>query len=326
MICYSLPPDGPRAEALDRRMRATLADSLAYISGEIAGLVPFDAAALTTLIQGLRDGRRYPPSTFALYADLVPTLESGDLQEAETLLAALAVESPMSTLEVYALDDPALAARAARYCRYMDSDPTASFSMLAPDPAVAAAFRERFKRSYQLLNQAAPELAGEFDALVSQVIMVAADTSADYQFDGGSSYMLWGALFLNAESHDNDIAMVEVLAHESAHMLLFGYACDEALVNNDDETLYESPLRVDARPMDGIYHATYVSARMHWAMARLLASGLLDEQGRAIAEQALVADRENFEAGYGVVAAHGDLTATGRAVMAAARAYMDSLN
>ena len=32
---------------------------------------------------------------------------------------------------------------------------------------------------------------------------------------------------------------------------------------------------------------------------------------------------KNFEAGYSVVERHGDLTATGAAVMAAARDYMD---
>src|SRR5690606_11375550 len=121
---------------------------------------------------------------------------------------------------------------------------------------------DRFASSHRLLSVAIPELAAEFDALVSQVIMVEGNPVAKYQFDGGSSYMLWGGLFLNATSHQNDVALIEVMAHESAHILLFGYASDEALVNNDDDTLYHSPLRVDPRPMDGIFHATYVSARM----------------------------------------------------------------
>ena len=41
------------------------------------------------------------------------------------------------------------------------------------------------------------------------------------------------------------------------------------------------------------------------------------------AEQARAADMKNFEAGYSGVERHGDLTATGAAVMAAARDYMD---
>jgi HEXXH motif-containing protein len=117
----------------------------------------------------------------------------------------------------------------------------------------------------------------------------------------------------------------EVLAHESAHSLLFGFTVDEALQDNPDEELYASPLRVDPRPMDGIYHATFVSARMHWAMTRLAESGLLTEEQREKAYAAAASDLTNFDAGYGVVAAHGVLTDTGAALMRGAHDYMQSV-
>ena len=324
MIDFSLPPNGARAAVIDHRMRANLADSLAYIGDEIRGLIDHDAAALGQLVAALRRGDRYPPSTFVLYTELVLSLDRGGNDEAAELLALLARERPQAEpWRLHALDDEAIAATAPRYLRLMDSDPDNRFAMLPPPPASAEAFAARFRRAHRLLGIAIPELAAEFDALVSQVILVTGDPHATYQFDGGSSYMLWGGLFLNAESHETDVALIEVMAHESAHILLFGYACDEALVNNDDDALYASPLRVDRRPMDGIYHATYVSARMHWAMSRLIASGVLDDDARHHAEQARAADMKNFEAGYSVVERHGDLTATGAAVMAAARDYMD---
>lgn len=320
-------PDGARARRIDLRMRCSLADSLDYISNEIRGLIPFDPPALAHLTSSLRQGIRYPPSTFGLYAELVPALEGGDIAGAEQLLAELLAERPLPPgWQLLSLDDPAIVAQAPRYQRLMDSDPDTRFALLPPPPAVATAFRQRLHRAHGLLYAAAPELAAEFDALVSQVIMVTGDPAAEYQFDGGSSYMLWGGLFLNARSRHDDVALVEVMAHESAHLLLFGHACDEALVNNDDTTLYESPLRDDPRPMDGIYHATYVSARMHWAMSRLLDSSLLDESARRRAEAARQADLESFIAGYGIVERHADLTATGRAVMAAAKSYIDSVN
>ena len=308
-------------------MRCSLADSLDYISSEIDGLVTFDSAALAQLIGALRQGARHPPSTFGLYAELVPALGSGDTTSAEQLLAELLAEHPLPPAwQLLSLDDPLIAPQAPRYLRLMDADPDTRFSMMPPPPAVAAAFGQRFRRAYKLLRDTIPELAAEFDALVSQVIMVAGDQNAEYRFDGGSCYMLWGGLFLNAESHPCDVALIEVMAHESAHLLLFGHACDEALVNDDGTTFHTSPLRDDPRPMDGIYHATYVSARMHWAMSRLLDSGVLDEPSRHFAEAARQSDLENFLAGYEIVERHGDLTATGRAVMAAAACYMDSVD
>ena len=71
------------------------------------------------------------------------------------------------------------------------------------------------------------------------------------------------------------LSLLETLAHEAAHSLLFGIQISGPLVLNPDDARFASPLRVDLRPMDGVYHATFVSARMHFAMQELLASGLL---------------------------------------------------
>ena len=142
------------------------------------------------------------------------------------------------------------------------------------------------------------------------------------QIDGGSHYQLWGALFLNAGFHSTDEAMAEVIAHESAHSLLFGLCTHETLVLNDDDEGYPSPLREDLRPMDGIYHATFVSARMHWAMNRLLEAGLVQPQRRDEIVKARDADRINFESGLSVVRKSGQLTPLGREVMAGAQRYM----
>jgi HEXXH motif-containing protein len=326
MIDFKFPSCGIRAKAIDRRMRCSLAESLDYIATQINGQIDFDTKAMTQLITGLNQGDKFPPSTFAIYTELVLALDSDNIDSATQLLKELVQERPQDkNWQLLALDDAKLTAHVARYINLMDADPLARFEIFSPTPKTASCFRERLERSYRLLSAAIPELAAEFDALVSQIIMVEGDSTAEYQFDGGSSYMLWGGLFLNASSHENEVALIEVMAHESAHILLFGFASDEALVNNDDDTLYQSPLRVDSRPMDGIYHATYVSARMHWAMSKLLASGVLNDSDHLYAESAMLRDQKNFEAGYSVVKQYGDLTPTGLSVMKSAREYMDSI-
>ncbi|MBI1181869.1 MAG: HEXXH motif domain-containing protein [Alphaproteobacteria bacterium] len=325
MTGFSFLPSAAQARAIDARMRGSLAASLEHIRDQACGLVAFDAAALDRLIARMKAGGRYPASTFALYAEIVLALCEGENHLAESLFSALVAERPLADRwRLLALDDPRLAAHVERLKGFMEGDVTAPFEMRPPPPDVASSFDRRFHASYRLMATAIPDLAAEFDALVSDVVMVVGDPAAKYQFDGGSCYMLWGGLFLNATSHERDIALVEVMAHESAHMFLYGCACEEALVENDDSALYRSPLRVDLRPMDGIYHATFVSARMHWAMSRLMESGLLDSDGVAFADAARAADRENFWAGHGVVVADGQLTRTGATVMQAAADYMAS--
>jgi HEXXH motif-containing protein len=206
----------------------------------------------------------------------------------------------------------------------LDSDPATRLELSAPTPGVSAEFEARFWGAMDVLERAVPELAGEIRAIVSELVMVVGGEESSHEFDGGSSYMLWGALFLNAGLPRSEIEMIEVLAHESAHSLLFGMCTEEALVKNSDDELYSSPLREDPRPLDGIFHATFVSARMDWVLTSLLELELLEEEPAAAALRARDRDRNNFEDGYRIVAQHGELTETGRAVMAGARHYIDS--
>lgn len=304
-------------------MRLSLADSLEHICEQASPHLSFDAPAVAAMIAKMRAAARYPPSTFALYAELVLALAGEQHVEAQRLFAELVREVPASQpWRVLALDDAAHHAHAERYRAFLDTDPNTRFRIDAPPPDLATTFIARLRDGFRLMSTAVPELAAEFNVLVSDVVVVVGDPEAEYQFDGGSSYMLWGGLFLNAASHENEVAMVEVMAHESAHILLYGCAAEEVLVENDDDELYSSPLRLDPRPMDGIFHATFVSARMHWAMSKLAQSGRLGAQDLARATSALESDRDNFWAGYDVVARHARMTATGAQVMGSAKAYM----
>jgi len=325
-ISLSFEPDADRAKLLDRRMHASLASSLEHLCEAARGAVSFDEGAITRLAESLRGDRCYPPILFRDYFFLADALLEDDAEMARRQFDRVANAQPASCeMRVSALEDPERSAESAIYQALMTADPTTDIAILPPSPDVAGQFIDRFGRGMKLMDSTIPELAGEVRAIVREVVCVAGDPSRKMQFDGGSHFQLWGALFLNAGFHPTELAIVEVVAHESAHSLLFGFCVDEPLVYNDDDDLFPSPLRVDPRPMDGIYHATFVSARMHWAMSRLLASGALSEEQRAEAEKAREADARNFAAGYQVVSEHGDLSPTGAGLIEGARAYMSSV-
>jgi hypothetical protein len=325
-VNFDFAPSPGRAAELNRLMHLNLALSLRHICDRSRDIVDFDERALSALIGSLERGEVYEAATFSYYYDLVRALLRGDEETVSSMFGALAAAQPITSgLRVLALGDKELGVKSDRYQRLMDSNPSLPLGFLPPSCDLAASFRDRLHRGLELLERAVPDLAGEVREIINEIVIVAGDSTKKFQFDGGSHFQLWGALFLNAEFHKTDHAIVEVIAHESAHSLLFGFCTEEALVENSDDELFTSPLRPDARPMDGIYHATFVSARMHWAMSRLLASGLLDADAREAATAAVDADARNFEAGYAVVAEHARLTSTGSALMSSARAYMDGI-
>jgi HEXXH motif-containing protein len=116
--------------------------------------------------------------------------------------------------------------------------------------------------------------------------------------------------------------MVQALAHESGHNLLFGLCADGPLHENDNDERFTSPLRRDPRPMDGIIHAAYVSARQHQSVQRLLDARVLDDAQQRQARAANVANAKHFAMGIDTVDRHAKLTPLGQSAMDNARRYM----
>lgn len=185
-------------------------------------------------------------------------------------------------------------------------------------------FTDLLTRGFELMQRVLPDLHHEISGIVREVLLARAPQGDKMEFDGASHYQFWGLLMLNPKHHKTPLEVVEVLAHEASHSLLFGLTIEEPLVLNPDDELFQSPLRIDLRPMDGIYHATFVSARMCWAMEKMAMSDLLNETDKANAREAAQKDRENFGKGISVVDAHGRLSDTGARILDDTRRWMSA--
>ncbi len=305
-------------------MHKELAASLRHVCERSRGIVAFDEEAMEAVMGALERGVPYPPDFFARYYALVEALLESDHDRAARRFREIATGRAAAASQVVGpLEDPRTSPRAALFVEWMTADPGTEIGFLPPAPETWRAFADRYRAALALVDEAVPELAGEVRGIVREVVLVESDPACAADFHGGSHFQLWGALFLNAALQPTVEDVVEVVAHESAHSFLFGCCTEEPLVHNADEELFPSPLREDLRPMDGIYHATFVSARMHWALSRLLESGRLSGPARDRVAAARDDDRRNFLSGHAVVAEHGLLSETGEALMTGAREYME---
>lgn len=297
-------------------MRQRLAQSLRYIAATISGRIEFEPAALDAFLQRLRAGP-VAPLAFGAYCDFVLAVEAGEIGSAQALLQELAqTATHQGPLRVLALADPRTDAAASRYQRLVDTDPQARFEIHPPPFALARDCELRIAQALAMLDRGHPELAAEIRALLREVVLAAGPgTPGAPVFDGASSFMLWGAIVLNVQHQATVLDMVQALVHESGHNLLFGLCADGPLVEDRGTQRHASPLRPDPRPMDGIVHAAYVSARMHQALERLLAAGVLDDGEAAIARQALSEHARHFCSGMHTIEHHARLTVTGRAIV-----------
>src|SRR5262249_49195591 len=126
------------------------------------------------------------------------------------------------------------------------------------------------------------------------------------------------------DRHRTLLDLLEGLVHEGAHQLLFALSHHEGLVENAIDERFESPLRRDPRPMDGVFHATFVCARLHYAYRclALLPASALPQGARPIIDRKLEDQCMHFRSGCATVRAHARLTATGTLILGDAESYM----
>ena len=307
-------------------MRRHLADSLRHVhevTSEVFELPNDEVEAfLNRLIAA-----PVPPLVFSFYFDLVLALELDNHAEARHLWEQI-IRAPLtvSDLLIQDLEDPETSATGARYVRFFLSGAGADFPVYPPRPEEALACRKHIAEALELLHAGDPLLAGEISELVREITLASGSTEKTaYTFDGSSSFMMWGGILLNARRTGGALEMAQMLAHESAHNLLFGMTTEEPLTLNNDEERYKSPLRVDPRPMEGIYHATYVSGRMYRCVKTLLESGTLDPAQQEQAEKDLLINAKCFRDGWQVVHEHGRLSRLGGELIGSARSALDEL-
>ena len=321
MTDFRFEPVSERAVRIDSAIRHSLADSCAAVLGE--------AARARVPISGDRDAWRaqvlagpVPARLWALYHALVQAvlaLDGPAVSAAASALLGAVPAPPPAPGRVVGLGPDRLGTDVTLYRAVIDSDPTRPLDLQPPPAEEVDRLTRLVAEARGLMQAASPALADECDRLGHEIVLA---TNARGSFGGAATVFLWGAVMLNPSRIPDRITMVEALAHECAHALLFGLTLGADLTTNGPEARFASPLRADPRPIEGIVHATYVLARMNYALEQLLATPLLTREERRLATEKLARNRSNYAAGLGVVDAHAQFTPEGAAIFSACRAAM----
>lgn len=303
-------------------MRQDLKRSLAILADCFDSREFPEVARIAAFLAALEAGYRPTPVDYARYYRLAGAALSDDPDTARATLDALVPGE--------AADPPVLVRWTAPSRSALQDEAEDRFGETAAlfhpvDPTTFDLFSSRFDEAMNLLCRVWPDMAAEVRTLATHVLVATGAAGAADQFDGGSHYQLWGLLLLNPAFHASPVALAEVLVHEASHLLLFGLTTDEPLVRNPETALYPSPLRRDPRPMDGLFHAAFVSARMAMAMERFATAPGLRPEARDEARQRCEESIANFRLGAGTIETHAEFTPTGKAIFAGAQQALHGL-
>ena len=319
---WGLAPSVQRVAAIDQGLRLRLAESLAYLA-EVACLGEAHSATLAELLQRLRSGP-VSPWVFCLYSKLVAELTKSPRGDVSATFGSVVEASLLSAdTAIVGLRDQAVPAAWWDHFRILfDTDRRRPFKPTTPSPESFAACKADIEAGLAVLKRADPAFYREVQSLIRMIVLGApgSDDPAD-KFNGASTFFLWGASLLNADLRRSSISIIDLLVHESSHVLLFGISADGALTENSGSERYDSPLRTDKRPIDGIFHACFVATRVHLAMGRVLESGVLTQAEANIAVERARYNGEAARSGIDELERHARLTELGASVLSTLRSY-----
>lgn len=317
-------PQAERVTAFDQLTRDRLAGSLQYLAEAAGEHLSISDELLQAKLEFMRE-QQVLPEVYAAYYELVDAIQSGELVEAQRLFDDILDTIGLNaSFQVIPFKDPERDATSRHYLTQIDTDSAVPFTALPAPKEEFERAKLLIEQSMELLAECSASLHDEIDALLNRVMVGAGPTEKDaFTFDGASAPGLWGGIMLNALTQKDIVDMAQTLAHESCHNLLFGYCIEDKLVRNPDEERHASPLRHDPRPLDGIYHATFVVARMHYALEQMDGSARLGSEFDSKIKEEKKQREINFYDGLATLKAHADYTDIGRQLMDDAEAYMN---
>ncbi len=298
-------------------MRTSLSKSLSYILGEIAGHVDTEPLSVARALSTIQS-HSVSPGVFARYYDLVFAISNNRFAEAQQLthnIISMALQP--ASFEIRPLSNEQLGDDFARYHRLLFAESPNVGTQMPPGDGQFAAASRNLNEAIAIIQDVEPRIAREIQGLWTRIYL-SRDKAQNGRasFGGVTSFMIWGATFMNADGYQDRWDMVQFLVHEITHALLFGLAARETLVLNAASDGYPSPLRTELRPMDGVYHAAIVCARLADFNQRWLDSSILNEQER---ERSIIAVNDNgaaFRDGAATISEHGILSQSGRELFA----------
>lgn len=197
---------------------------------------------------------RAKPTDYAAYFDAAQARPSPDTLPVWPAPRVVTLAEPFFTATEIAL-----------LCRWWDTEPLNALCLEPIDAPALAHAQTHVRQALAQLALCAPEMHAEVCTIVTDIVIAQAGASRRMVFGGISSFAAWGAICLNHPAHNHWTDYFKQLVHETAHLLLFAIAREQPLVLNAVSERHPSALRDDDRPIDGIFHAAFVSAREAYA-------------------------------------------------------------
>jgi len=263
------------------------------------------------------------PLASAIFADVVSKLNQGNQTTAKDLFCGIDAICEATSQTCFGWRSDVLPDRVwDQVHRLFDTDRAIPFLPESTSDAKIDRFKSTLAQAKECLQEYCPAALAEFDQIVSLIFLAEPENVPNgFSFDGASTFFCPEAILINADADRNVAEITEVVLHEASHLLLFALVGSDGLCANDPSEAYTSPLRDEPRPIEGIFHAAFVTSRVHWVMVQLLSGPNFPQDLRAAFENERQRLATASAASMGVLKEHCKPTPKGQEVFDALTAY-----
>jgi len=174
--------------------------------------------------------------------------------------------------------------------------------------------KQSIQRGVSILNKTFPSFFKEFEELVGEILILKAEGLKQ-----GSSSDLFGMIYKSSLFRGERVTdAIDFLIHEQSHLYVHLLNKDDPIVLNAND-LHESALREEKRPLMGIYHATFVLARMYHVLNKALSLKEIPEEEIGYCRELLDYYKQRYHVGYDVLKEHAQMTPLGAGLIESSR-------
>lgn len=273
---FSAIPGQGSARLLSWRYQERLKRSLKVYLQKIEEMFKMRLPLQERVIDSLDTTRRFSPEIFSFYVHLRDGYGSGNLHTIFDTLQMMSLvheenlhskERKVGTILTEWWETPFIAElRAVQHLNEKGEPLTQTVRML---PLIHWSDKDfppsEMKEAERWIFELDEGLWEEFETYVASIKLFSGRV-----MEGVTAARFFGNIFLRLPHPEEDplLFYFEHIIHEASHLHLYAMMGEDPLILNEESERYSSPIRVDKRPMSGIFHAVFVLARIIRALHR----------------------------------------------------------
>lgn len=309
---YSASPAGEKAALLFHEYRKLLQTNMLGYLRSIQISLGLDISLLIQKYEKLDTSQKFSPAIFHLFSKLNHSANQGEVPAIIDVLHQLNIleereilnsEFRFSTILTESWETDFVNKIRSEHIPSKSGEKTLVLPILSP---VLSTYQGLFSNLKAQLKQIDFDFYQELESYVTRVKLFNGKA-----LKAATSASVFGAIYLKLPpvTENSEAYFADHIIHETSHLHLDILLAFDKIILNEEAEKFQAPIRIDPRPMFGIFHATFVLSRM----VRLFQRIIKDTPKQDYIDR-LDTFRSQFDMGLTTIEKHAILTENGQII------------